>query len=76
MLWGNLVGIAIIGVQNLTHLIRLDPSTYYVEFVPMNFSVLHLLLLNLGTITVTSLILIIPSWFISKISPDKSIRFD
>lgn len=76
MLWGNLVGIAIIGVQNLTHLIRLDPSTYYVEFVPMNFSALHLLLLNLGTITVTSLILIIPSWFISKISPDKSIRFD
>jgi len=76
MLWGNVVGIIIIAVQNLTHLIRLDPSTYYVEFVPMNFSITHLILLNLGTIAITSLILIIPSWFISKISPDKSIRFD
>lgn len=76
MLWGNAIGILIIALQSLFHIIRLDPSTYYVEYVPMNFSIVHLLLLNLGTIGITSLILIIPSWFISKISPDKSIRFD
>lgn len=76
MLWGNLIGLFVIGIQNLFHIIRLDPSTYYVEFVPMNFSMVHLLLINLGTIVITSVILIIPSWFISKISPDKSIRFD
>lgn len=76
MLWGNVIGISIIGIQNLFHIISLDPSTYYVEFVPMNFSIIHLLLINLGTIIITSVILIIPSWFISKISPDKSIRFD
>ncbi len=76
MLWGNVIGISIIALQSLFHIIHLDPSTYYVEYVPMNFSIVHLLLLNLGTIGITSLILIIPSWFISKISPDKSIRFD
>ncbi len=76
MLYGNLIGIMIILVQNYFHLIRLDPSSYYVAFVPMNFSLLHLLLLNLGTIIITSLILVIPSWLISKISPDKSMRFD
>ncbi len=76
MFWGNAIGISIIAIQSLFHVIRLDPSTYYVEYVPMNFSIIHLLLLNLGTIGITSLILIIPSWFISKISPDKSIRFD
>lgn len=76
MVYGNLIGIAIILVQNYFHLIRLDPSSYYVAFVPMNFSLLHLLLLNLGTIIITSLILIVPSWLISKISPDKSMRFD
>ncbi|MCY1722400.1 ABC transporter permease [Prolixibacteraceae bacterium Z1-6] len=76
MLWGNVIGVSIIIIQKLFHIIKLDPASYYMEFVPMNFSLLHLLFLNLGTITVTSLILIIPSWFIAKISPEKVIRFD
>ncbi len=76
MLWGNVIGVSIVVIQKVFHVLKLDPASYYVEFVPMNFSLLHLLLLNLGTISVTALILIIPSWFISRISPDKVIRFD
>lgn len=76
MLWGNVIGITIIVVQKVFHIIKLDPTSYYVEFVPMNFSFIHLLLLNLGTIVITSIILILPSYFVSKISPDKTIRFD
>ena len=76
MLWGNIIGVTIILLQQTFHLIKLDPASYYVTFVPMNFSLLHLLLLNIGTIVITSIILIIPSYFISKISPDKTIRFD
>jgi len=76
LLWGNAIGISVVLLQMAFHVIRLNPESYYVDFVPMNFSLMHLLLLNLGTIVITSLILIIPSWFISKISPDKVIRFD
>ncbi len=76
MLWGNLIGISIIVLQKAFHILTLDPTSYYVAYVPMNFSLTHLLLINLGTIAITSLILIIPSYFISKISPDKTIRFD
>jgi len=76
MLWGNLVGIAIVALQGFFHIIKLDPSSYYVTYVPMNFSIFHLLMLNVGTIVVTSVILIVPSWLISRISPDKTIRFD
>ncbi|WP_167619957.1 ABC transporter permease [Maribellus sediminis] len=76
MLWGNVIGIVIVVLQNQFHIIHLDPATYYVEYVPMNFSLLHLLLLNVGTIVITSAMLIVPSWLISKISPDKSMRFD
>lgn len=76
MLWGNVIGIAIIAFQSIFKVIKLDPSSYYVSYVPMNFSIIHLLLLNLGTILITSIILIIPSWVISKISPDKTMRFD
>lgn len=76
LLWGNVIGVAIVLLQKFFHIIQLNPESYYVDYVPMNFSLSHLLLLNLGTIVITSLILIIPSWFISKISPDKVIRFD
>lgn len=76
MLWGNVIGVVIVVLQNQFHIIHLDPATYYVEYVPMNFSLLHLLLLNAGTIVITSAMLIVPSWLISKISPDKSMRFD
>jgi lipoprotein-releasing system permease protein len=76
MLWGNAIGISIILLQKTFSIIKLDPTIYYVDVVPMNFSLLHLLLLNLASIIVTTVMLVIPSYLVSKISPDKSIRFD
>ena len=76
MLWGNIIGVSIVLIQAKFHLFKLDPASYYMPFVPMNFSLLHILLINLGTIIITAIILVVPSYFISKISPDKTIRFD
>lgn len=76
MLWGNVIGVGLIVLQKTFEIIKLNPTTYYVDFVPVNFSLMHLLLINLGTIFVTTLMLIVPSYLISKISPDKTIRFD
>jgi len=76
MIWGNAIGIGIILFQKMFHVIKLNPATYYVDVVPVNFNILHILLLNLGCIAITTLMLVIPSYLVSKISPDKSIRFD
>jgi lipoprotein-releasing system permease protein len=76
LLWGNITGVALVAIQNWFEVFKLNPATYYVDFVPVNFSLLHLLMLNLGTITATTLMLIIPSYFVSKISPEKTIRFE
>ena len=76
MLWGNLIGIGILLVQKYFGLITLNPETYYMDVVPINFSMIHLVLLNLGTVVITTLMLIVPSYLVSKISPDKTIRFD
>ncbi len=76
MLWGNLFGVALILIQKVFQVIKLDPTTYYVDVVPVNFSLLHLLLINIGSITITTVMLIIPSYLVSKISPEKTIRFD
>jgi len=76
LLWGNLIGIAICLIQHYTHLMKLDPATYYLEYVPINLTLVHLVLLNVGTIVITVLMLLLPSWFITKVSPEKTIRFD
>lgn len=76
MLWGNLTGISLVVIQKFFHVVKLNPETYYVDMVPVNFSMLHLLLLNAGSILAITLMLVIPSYLVSKISPDKTIRFD
>jgi lipoprotein-releasing system permease protein len=76
MLWGNIFGITVILVQKFFHIIKLDPIMYYVDVVPINFSLIHILLLNVASIAVTTLMLLVPSYIISRISPDKTIRFD
>jgi lipoprotein-releasing system permease protein len=76
MIWGNVIGTVLVLIQYFFKVVKLNPTTYYVDFVPVNFSILHILLLNAGTIIATTLMLVIPSYFVSKISPDKIIRFE
>jgi lipoprotein-releasing system permease protein len=76
LLWGNLIGILLIVVQKYFRLMPLDPASYYVTYVPVNFSIAQLLILNLGTMMAVLIMLVIPSTFISRISPEKTIRFD
>jgi lipoprotein-releasing system permease protein len=76
MLWGNIAGIGLCIIQSYFHIFRLDATAYYLQYVPINLQVVHLLLLNAGTLVVTLLMLLVPSWYVSRISPDRAIRFD
>jgi lipoprotein-releasing system permease protein len=76
LLWGNILGIGICLIQKYTHILKLDPTSYYLEYVPINLTIMHILLLNVGTMVVTILMLLLPSYFIIKISPEKTIRFE
>lgn len=73
---GNILGIGICLIQQYTHVLKLDATSYYLEYIPINLTILHLVLLNLGTIFVTMLMLLLPSYFITKVSPEKIIRFE
>ena len=73
---GNILGIGICLIQQYTHVFKLDPSSYYLEYVPVNLSILHLIVLNVGTVLITTLMLLLPSYFITKVSPEKTIRFE
>jgi len=76
LLWGNLFGLGICLAQKYLNLMPLDPASYYLDTVPINLNLSHILLLNLGTMLITFLFLLIPSMIIARISPDKSIRFN
>jgi len=76
LFWGNIIGLGIAFLQYKFQFISLDPSIYYMSTVPIHFDLMHILMLNLGTLLVCWLILIIPSIIITKITPIKAIRFE
>ncbi len=76
LFWGNIIGIGICLLQKFTGVMELDQSSYYLNTVPVNLNVLHIIALNLGTALAIILMLIIPSMIISRISPARAIRFE
>lgn len=76
LFWGNLIGISLLLVQQYFGLIKLNPENYYVNEAPVYLNWGYVGLLNLLTVTICFLVLLIPSYIITKISPVKAIRFD
>ena len=74
LLIGNVIGLGLIFFQNATGFIKLDPQTYYVSEFPFDFNFMSLIILNFGVLFFCFLMLIIPSYIITRISPTKSIR--
>mgnify|MGYP000866726646 CR=1 FL=1 len=76
LFWGNLIGIGILLLQKQFQLIKLDPSVYYVTVAPVYLDWSYVLLLNLMTFILCVLMLLIPSFLISKIVPVKAMQFE
>lgn len=76
LLWGNIIGIGLIVIQQQFGIVKLNPESYYVNVAPAYIDWFYILLLNLGTIVICLFVLLIPSYIITKISPVKAIRFE
>jgi len=76
LFWGNLIGIGILLHQKQFEFIKLDPSVYYVTVAPVYLDWTYVVLLNLMTFILCVLMLLIPSFLISKIVPVKAIEFE
>lgn len=76
LFWGNLIGLVLISIQHYFGIIKLNPENYYVNQAPVYLNWGYILLLNLGTIIICILVLLIPSYIITKISPVKAIKFE
>ena len=76
LFWGNLIGIGVLLIQKYFGIIQLNPENYYVNEAPVYLNWMYILALNLGTVLICLVVLLIPSYIITKISPVKAIRFD
>lgn len=76
LLWGNMIALALVALQYFTGIVKLDPATYYVSSVPVEVNVLFVVLLNIGTLLISLLVLIGPSFLISHIQPAKTMTYE
>lgn len=76
MLWGNAVGMAFFCVQKYWAPLTLDPGTYYMDRVPVSMEWWMFLLLNAGTLLIAVLMLIGPSYLITRIHPANAMRYE
>lgn len=75
LFWGNIIGIGLLLIQKYFGVIQLNPENYYVNQAPVYINWFYILLLNIGTILICMLVLFLPSYIITKISPVKAIKF-
>lgn len=74
MIIGDAVSLAFLFVQYRFHLIPLDPESYYMNFVPVSINVVSIIAINLAVLLISYLVLILPSRFVSRISPAETMR--
>lgn len=72
---GNILGLGICYFQQYTHIFKLQQTNYYLDYVPIELHFSDVLLLNLATLLICTVVLILPSMLVSRISPLKAIRF-
>ncbi|WP_158796724.1 FtsX-like permease family protein [Pedobacter sp. L105] len=75
LLLGNILGLGLGYLQEYTHFFKLNQSSYYLSYVPVEIHFIDVLLLNVATLVICLIVLIVPSMLVSRISPLKAIRF-
>ena len=76
MMLGNILGLGLLVLQRFTGIVKLDPQTYYVSTVPVEFNWLYIVALNVSTLLISIFMLVAPSYLISHIHPAKSMRYE
>lgn len=77
LFWGNLLGLGLIWIQDKYRIFKFpNPQEYYIDYIPVHISAMHVTVLNLGVFLLCAAMLLIPSYIINKISPVKAIKFE
>ena len=75
MAWGNAIGLAVVFLQKFTGLVRLDSGGYLISVVPVNIDWWWFVALNVGVPLIMALLLVIPALVVTRIKPDRTMRY-
>ncbi len=77
LFWGNLIGLGVIFLQDRYRMFKFpNPQEYYIEYIPVHMDLSTIIFLNIGVMVLCLLMLLIPSYIITKITPVKAIQFE
>jgi len=72
---GNVIGIGLLLIQKYFKIIKLPAENYYISVAPVYLDFGVIAMLNIGAIIICAIVLLLPSYMISKITPSKAINF-
>lgn len=75
LLIGNAIGLGLGWLEQKYKFIHLSEVDYYLSYAPIQFDFWTILLLNIGTLIITTLFLLLPTFMVLSITPVKAIRF-
>ena len=77
LFWGNLIALSFVFLQDKFRLFKFpNPEEYYIEYIPVHLNFSTVLFLNIGVLLLCLLMLLLPSYIITKITPVKAIRYE
>src|SRR5690606_25856367 len=76
LLFGNVLGLGLCFLQDQFKIVTLNPHDYYMSFVPISWDWDIVIILNICTFLVVSLVLLLSTMVIARIHPINAIRFD
>lgn len=74
MVIGNALALLFCLIQGNTHLLKLNPANYFVSYVPVHVNLPLVLITDAAAFLLIMLLLLIPTLFISKVDPAKTVR--
>ena len=74
MLIGNALGLLFCVIQQTTHVLKLDPSNYFVSYVPVHIDIPWILAADLVAFVAIMLLLLIPTLFIARVDPAQTVK--
>ena len=75
LFWGNVVGLSLALSQKHFRWLKLPEDLYYVAYAPIQINWWQVGLVNVGTLVLTLVVLILPTYLVARIDPVKAIQF-
>lgn len=73
---GNFIALTICIAQDRLQIFKLDQSSYFIDYVPINLTVASVLLINIGALAIIYLTMYLPTLMIMSIDPVKTLRYN